>query len=144
MEAGGLTGPFSFVMFQLPHLIRHHGQQFRLGIFPMPQLIAAFPHCGTALQQAIHRSDRGQVAPFVQQLGVNGCRCAIDQARAVEHIEHKAAVHPATAPMGTVPDAATTGGLSKQTRSRRARDTVCCAASARHGRLRPRRLCRPG
>jgi hypothetical protein len=56
----------------------------------MAQLIAAFAHCGAALQQAVHGADRRQVAPFVEQLGVNGRRRAISESRAVQHIQNDA------------------------------------------------------
>jgi hypothetical protein len=54
----------------------------------MAQLIAPFAHSGTALQQAIHRAHRGDVTPFIEQLGMDRRRCAVDEAGAVEHVEN--------------------------------------------------------
>jgi hypothetical protein len=69
------------------------GQQFRLGVLGMAQLIAPLAHGGTALQQAVHGAHRGDVTSFVEQLGVDGGRRAIGEARAVEHVERNAPLH---------------------------------------------------
>src|SRR5438093_2884064 len=60
-----------------PQLIRGGGQQFRLLISRMDELIAALARCSVLFQNPIHGSSRAKILTFIEQSRMDGCRRAV-------------------------------------------------------------------
>src|ERR1035437_2304474 len=67
VEVGPLGRPQQFGDVPTPELIGRGGQQFRLLVGRMGQLIAAFARFVSLLEQAIHGADRAVIFPFIEQ-----------------------------------------------------------------------------
>lgn len=55
----------------------------------MTALIAPVPYLVVGGQQAIHGADGTEIAPLIEERGVNLCRSPIDEARLMENIKHR-------------------------------------------------------
>src|SRR5450755_4958537 len=76
-----------------PQLVRPLGQQLRLGVRRMRELIATFPHAAMpGFQQPVHRPHRRQVAALVQQRGVHLLRRTVHEPLRVQHLEYRLAL----------------------------------------------------
>jgi len=76
-----IGGPFhraaQFGDVPAPQLIGFGGQQLRLLIRRMGELIAAFAAFATGFQQAVHGADRAMITALIEQGRVDLCRRAI-------------------------------------------------------------------
>src|ERR1017187_7347801 len=72
-----------------PNLIGARGQQFRLRILRMPQLVAALLKLLVLSQDAMHGADRTEVHVFVQQRGKDLDWSLVAEALRVQMIEHR-------------------------------------------------------
>src|SRR5881227_2621358 len=63
-----------------PELIRGGGQQFRLLISRMDELIATFARSPILFQNPIHGSSRAKILAFIEQSRMDGCRRAVLEA----------------------------------------------------------------
>jgi hypothetical protein len=77
-------------MSQLHTWFRRRGEQLRLLVRRVPQLIAALTDLGILGEDSVHRPFRAEVAVFVEQARVDLRRCLVGEARLVQDIEHGA------------------------------------------------------
>ena len=68
-----------------PKLIGRGGQQFRLLILRMDELIAALASCAILFQDAIHGPSRAKILAFIEQRGLDRGGRAILEAFGIEH-----------------------------------------------------------
>ena len=87
VEAGPFGRAFEFRDIPAPDLVGGGGQEFRLGIDRVYPLAPAFSRLAVRLQGAVQGAHRADVAPLVQQGGIDKIRRAIGEAFAVEHIQ---------------------------------------------------------
>src|SRR5689334_14957248 len=67
-----------------PQLIRGGGQQFRLLISRMDELVAALARCSILFQNPIHGSSRAKILAFIEQSRMDGCRRAVLEALGIQ------------------------------------------------------------
>ena len=70
-----------------PQLIGALGQQLRLFVGRMGELIPPFAHLVMRVEDAIHTAPGAQVDAFIEQLCIDLTRCSIRKSFAVEHVQ---------------------------------------------------------
>ena len=70
-----------------PDLIGRGGHQLRLVVGRVPQLVSSLANFLPLVQDAVHRADRAEVLPLVQQRRVDLGRGLVGERLAVEHVE---------------------------------------------------------
>ena len=73
-----------------PKLVGRGGQQLRLLVSRMNELIAALARFSLLFQDAVHGAGRAEVLAFVQQGGLHGCRRAVLESLFMEDGQHAA------------------------------------------------------
>src|SRR5207249_11098964 len=81
---GPLRGPEQLRDVPRPDLVGSRGQQFRLGIDGVAQLVAPFAPAALGPQNPVHRRDRTQGDAFVQQPCPDLARRRVDESVARE------------------------------------------------------------
>ena len=71
-----------------PQLIGASGQQLWLLVERMPSLVAPFSHFIVGSQEPIHRSQRAQVNPFIEQAGMDLSGRLVNIALTMQEVQH--------------------------------------------------------
>lgn len=87
METGPFGRAFEFRDIPAPDLVGRGGQEFRLGVDRVHPLAPALCRLAVRLQGAVQGAHRADVAPLVQQGGIDKIRRAVGEAFAVEHLQ---------------------------------------------------------
>jgi len=85
VEAGPFGRAFELRDVPAPDLVGRGGQEFRLGVDRVDALPSPLGRLAVRLQCAVQRAHRADVAPLVQQGGIDEIRRAVGEAFAVEH-----------------------------------------------------------
>jgi hypothetical protein len=88
IEVGPLARAVKLGNVPAPQLIRAGGQQFRLGVGRMPQLVAPFACLIMLCQDAIHRAPVAEIATFVQQRGIDFTWRLVLESLTVQHLSY--------------------------------------------------------
>ncbi len=85
---GPFLGAFELGDVPRPDFIRAAGQQFRLLVLGMRELVATLADALVFVEDAIHRSDTAQVLVFIKQRGVDLTRRLVGKSLTVEFVKH--------------------------------------------------------
>jgi hypothetical protein len=88
VEVGPLGRSEQFGDVPAPDLIRRRGEQLRLGVGGVDELVTAWLGLPLGSQEPIHRAFGGEVDLLIQEGGVDGRRRGILEARRVQHLQH--------------------------------------------------------
>src|SRR5947209_3766536 len=70
-----------------PHLVGLRGQQFRLAINRMSELVTTLAHLAVLLEQAVPGARRTNVAPLIQQGGMHLVRRLVEESLRMQNFE---------------------------------------------------------
>ena len=87
VETGPFGRAFEFRDIPAPDLVGRGSQELRLGVDRVHPLAPALRRLAVRLQGAVQGAHRADVAPLVQQGGIDKIRRAIGEAFAVEHLQ---------------------------------------------------------
>src|SRR5664279_2254537 len=107
IEIGPLHRPQQLGDVPTPDLVGSRGQQLRLLIGGMTELVATFPHFAVFGQDPVHRAERTQKNAFIQQGGKDLRRSLVPKTFGMQLIQHRL-------PLGRRQSASRGGPLGRQ------------------------------